>query len=67
MNFWRLDIRSMSLRRNCNVKSDREKIWELRKQLWKARGRTFYMKYVKIILLAIMEVIAELYDKKKGG
>ena len=49
------------------MKSDREKIWELRKHLWKARGRTFYMKYVKIILLAIMEVIAELYDRKKGG
>ena len=49
------------------MKSDRKKIWELRKQLWKAKGRTFYMKYVKIILMAIMEVIAELYDKKKGG
>ena len=24
-------------------------------------------KYVKIILMAIMEVIAELYDRKKGG
>ena len=49
------------------MKSDREKIWELRKQLWKAKGSEFYMRYVKIILLAIMEVIAELYDKKKGG
>ena len=57
----------MSLRRSCTVKSDREKLWELRKQLLKAKGSAFYMKYVKIILSAFMEVIAELYDRKKGG
>ena len=39
----------------------------LRKDLLKAKWRLCYMKYVKIILLAIMEVIAELYDRKKGG
>ena len=49
------------------MKSDREKLWGLRKDLLKAKWRLCYMKYVKIILLAIMEVIAELYDRKKGG
>ena len=49
------------------MKSEQEKIWKLRKDLLKTKWRLCYMKYVKIILLAIMEVIAELYDKKKGG
>ena len=49
------------------MKSDREKIWSLRKKLLKAKWSTYYMKYVKVILLAIMEIIAELYDRKKGG
>jgi hypothetical protein len=49
------------------MKSDREKLWDLRKKLFKAKWSVCYMKYVKVILLAIMEIIAELYDRKKGG
>ena len=28
------------------------------------KGRIFYMRYVKIIVLAIMEVIADFYSRK---
>ena len=28
------------------------------------KGRIFYMRYVKIIVLAIMEVIADFYNRK---
>ena len=28
------------------------------------KGRIFYMKYVKIVILAIMEVIADFYSRK---
>lgn len=30
----------------------------------KLKGRIFYMKYVKIVILAIMEVIADFYNRK---
>ena len=28
------------------------------------RGKIFYMKYIKIIILALMEVIADFYNRK---
>lgn len=33
-------------------------------KILKLRGRIFYMKYVKIVILAIMEVIADFYSRK---
>ena len=46
----------------CNRSKCLKRIWTIIKLKW----RIFYMRYVKIIVLAIMEVIAELYlrDKK---
>ena len=38
--------------------------WRLRFKLLKMKWRMFYMRYVKIIILAIVEVIAELYSKR---
>lgn len=37
------------------------------KMFWKItklKGKIFYMKYVKIVILAIMEVIADFYSRK---
>jgi hypothetical protein len=33
-------------------------------KIMKLKGKVFYMRYVKIIVLAIMEVIAELYLRR---
>ncbi len=33
-------------------------------KILKLKGRILYMKYVKIVILAIMEVIADFYNKK---
>ncbi len=38
--------------------------WKLRFKLLKMKWRMFYMRYIKIIILAIVEVIAELYSKR---
>ncbi len=50
------------------MKSDRnaEKLRKLRAELFKTKWSVFYMRYVKILILAIFEIIAEMYgDKKK--
>lgn len=33
-------------------------------KILRLKGRIFYMKYVKIVILAIMEVIADFYSRK---
>jgi hypothetical protein len=37
---------------------------ELYLELLKLKARLFYLRYVKILLMAIAEVIADLYDRK---
>lgn len=44
---------------------EKEKIRRLKYELLKTKWSVYYMKYVKIVVLALMEVIYELYDKKK--
>ena len=39
-------------------------VWKLRGKLFKIRFREVYMKYIKILVLAIVEIIAELYNNK---
>ena len=48
------------------MKSKEEKLRELRWELFKLKGREVYMRYIKILLMAIVEVISELYNNKKG-
>lgn len=45
----------------CNRRKNLKRLWTILKLKW----RIFYMRYIKIIVLAIMEVIAELYSKDK--
>lgn len=33
-------------------------------KILKLKGRIFYMKYIKILLLSIMEIIADFYTRK---
>lgn len=33
-------------------------------KILRLKGMVFYMKYVKIVILAIMEVIADFYNRK---
>lgn len=33
-------------------------------KLLKIKGMLFYMRYVKVIIMAIVEVIADLYDRR---
>ena len=50
------------------MKSDRntEKIRRLKTELFKTKWSMFYMRYVKILIMALFEIIAEMYgDKKK--
>ena len=43
-----------------------EKIKKLQTELLKMKWSVFYMRYVKIMILALFEIIAEIYgDKKK--
>lgn len=44
---------------------EKEEIRRLKYELLKTKWSVYYMKYVKIVVLALMEVIYELYDKKK--
>ncbi|MBQ8187163.1 MAG: hypothetical protein IJ037_09895 [Clostridia bacterium] len=44
----------------------RKTVLTLRWKLLKIRLKEIYMKYVKIIIWAIIEIIAELYNKKSG-
>ena len=58
----------MSLRMR-SMKSDPkkdEKIKKLKSELLKTKWSMFYMRYVKILIMALFEIIAEMYgDKKK--
>lgn len=47
------------------MKSKDEKIRKMRWELFKLKGRDMYMRYIKILLMAIVEVISELYNDKK--
>lgn len=33
-------------------------------KLLKIKGMLFYMRYIKVIIMAIVEVIADLYDRR---
>ena len=46
-------------------KKQAEKSRKLQHELLKAKWSVFYMRYVKILVLAIMEIIAELYGESK--
>ena len=51
-----------------SMKSDTkdEKIKKLKSELLKTKWSMFYMRYVKILIMALFEIIAEMYgDKKK--
>ena len=39
-------------------------LWRLRWKLFRIWCKEVYMKYVKILILAIVEIIVELYNKK---
>ena len=48
-------------------KSNEEKLRELRWELFKLKGKDMYTRYVKILIMAIMEIIAELHNDSKKG
>lgn len=48
------------------MKSDKEKIREMRWELFKLKGGDTIMRYLKILLMAIVEIISELYNNRKG-
>lgn len=39
-------------------------VWRLRWRLLKIHCKEIYMKYMKILILAIVEIIAELYNSR---
>jgi len=49
------------------MKSKSERIRKLRWELFRIKWKEFYVKYVRILLLAIIEIIAELYNNSKKG
>ena len=42
-----------------------EKLWKLRFKLLKITWRLIYMKYIRIFLIALLEIIGELYTSRK--
>lgn len=42
----------------------KETVWNLRWKLFRIRCKEIYMKYVKVILWAIIEIIVDLYNSK---
>ena len=48
-----------------SARTDKEKYWRLYKELLKMKGQIFYMKYARILVLALIEIIAEMYNKNK--
>ncbi len=57
----------MQANENKNKDTKRENR-RLRFRLFKMKGRIFYMKYAKIVILALIEIISELfYSYKKSG
>ena len=41
-------------------------VWRLRWKLFRIRCKEVYMRYIKILLLAVLEVIAEIYNDRNG-
>ena len=60
MNLWGADLHLKKLR-NTYMNINKIKIYL---KILKLRLKVFYVRYVKIIVLAIMEVIADFYSKK---
>ena len=44
----------------------RDTIWKLRLKLFKIKIKEVWMRYIKILIWAIIEIIAELYNKRNG-
>lgn len=42
-----------------------KKYWQLYTKILKMKGTIFYMKYARILILALIEIIAEMYNKNK--
>ena len=42
-----------------------QKLWRLRFKLLKITWRLIYMKYIRIFLIALLEIIGELYTSRK--
>ena len=42
-----------------------EKLWRLRFKLLKVSWRLVYMKYIRIFLIALLDIIGELYTSRK--
>ena len=49
------------------MKSNEKKLRELRWELFKLKGKEMYTHYIKILLVAIMEIIAEMHNNSKKG
>ena len=41
-------------------------VWKLRWRLIKIRCKEVYMRYIKILILAVLEVIAVIYNDRNG-
>ncbi len=41
-------------------------VWKLRWKLFKIHCKEVYMRYIKILILAVLEVIAEIYNDRNG-
>ena len=46
-------------------RTDKEKYWRLYRELLKMKGQIFYMKHARVLVLALIEIIAEMYNKNK--
>ena len=42
-----------------------KKYWQLYAKILKMKGTIFYMKYARILIWALIEIIAEMYNKHK--
>ena len=42
-----------------------EKLWRLRFKLLKVSWRLMYMKYIRIFLIGLLDIIGELYTSRK--
>ena len=48
-----------------NISIMDKRLWKLRVKLWKIKGKEFYMKYARILALALIEIVAELYNSSR--
>ena len=49
----------------CNCK--KRKNIKLIFKMFELKGKLFYMKYIRVVLMCIVELVAELYFTYKGG